>query len=267
MKRNDPIGIFDSGMGGLTLVRALLDTLPSESLIYLGDTARMPYGPKSLESIRAFSLEICGYLLDQGCKAIVVACNTATAAAINLLRETWPDIPILGMEPAVKPAVAATRSGVIGVLATRATFSSPRYADLMQRFGYEVEILEDPCSGLVELIEVGAVEAAVTEELLRGIVQPMLDKGADTFVLGCTHYPFVRGVIEKIAGPEVQLIDPAPSVAMHLRYRLEKNELENLGGEVPERRFLATGETAQMQLVVSKYLGLLDVVEGVELGS
>ncbi len=264
MKRNDPIGIFDSGMGGLTLVRAVLDTLPSESLIYIGDTARMPYGPKSLEDIRAFSLEICQYLLEQGCKAIVVACNTATAAAINLLRGTWPDVPILGMEPAVKPAVSATRSGVIGVLATRATFSSPRYADLMQRYGYEVDILEDPCLGLVELIEVGAVEAAVTEELLRGILQPMLDKGADTFVLGCTHYPFVRGVIEKIAGKVVHLIDPAPSVASHLKYRLERNGLDNQGEEVPVRKFLATGETKQMQVAVTEYLGLLDVVEHME---
>lgn len=261
MKRNDPIGIFDSGMGGLTLVRTVLDTLPSESLIYIGDTARMPYGPKSLGQIRAFSLEITDHLVSLGCKALVVACNTATAAAINVLRDTWPDVPILGMEPAVKPAIAATRSGVIGVLATRATFSSPRYADLMLRYGYDVSILENPCLGLVELIEAGGVDSPETEALLREILEPMLEQNADTFVLGCTHYPFVQKVIEKIGGPEIKLIDPAPSVALHLKYRLENNDLLNTSGETPERKFYATGATEQMQLAVTKYLELGDVVE------
>ncbi len=265
MKCNDPIGIFDSGMGGLTLVNAVLQTLPSESLIYVGDTFRMPYGSKSLEDIQTFSLEICQYLLDQSCKAIVVACNTATAAAINLLRERWPHVPILGMEPAVKLAVTSTKSGVIGVLATRATFKSLRYADLMLRYGYAIDILEDPCAGLVELIETGAVETDETEELLRKILQPMQDKGADTFVLGCTHYPFVQDLIEKIVGKEVHLIDPAPSVASHLKYRLEMNQLNNHEKRTPVRKFLATGETEQMQVAVTEYLGLPDIVKKVKL--
>ncbi len=254
MNPSGPIGIFDSGLGGLTLVKSVLETLPNESLIYIGDNARAPYGRKSLEELRAFSLEITEYLVGQGIKALVVACNTATAAAINLLRETWPDLPILGMEPAVKPAATATRSGVVGVLATQATFSSPRYSELMDRYGYHITVLEDPCLGLVERIEAGEIESAETKAFLQGILQPLLDQGADAIVLGCTHYPLVRPLIEEIVGPEVEVIDPAPSVAMHLKYRLERNGLLNPGLQSPKFRFHFTGTIEIGVKIVEEYL-------------
>lgn len=256
MPAKQPIGIFDSGMGGLTLVQALLNVLPGESVLYYGDTIHLPYGRKSQEEIETYSLAITRFLLDQGAKAIVVACNTATAAAINLLRETWPEVPILGMEPAVKPAARGTKSGVVAVLATQGTFQSKRYADLMHKYGKEVEMLENPCLGLVELIESGKANAPETEALLREVLEPMLEAGADAFVLGCTHYPFVVSTIRKIVGPLPHLINPAPAVARHLALILEEKGLKNPGLEPPEYRFYASGPAEAMQLALKDYLHL-----------
>lgn len=256
MPGTQPIGIFDSGMGGLTLVQALLKVLPEESVLYYGDTAHLPYGRKSQEEIQAYSLTITRFLIDQGAKAIVVACNTATAAAINLLRETWPEIPILGMEPAVKPAARGTESGVVAVLATQGTFQSKRYADLMHKYGKEVEMLENPCLGLVELIEGGKAKAPETEALLREVLQPMLEAKADAFVLGCTHYPFVVSTIRKIVGPEPHLINPAPAVARHLAQILEDKGLKNPETKPPTYRFYASGPSGAMQLALREYLKL-----------
>jgi len=261
MAQDAPIGIFDSGMGGLSLVRSVLEVLPSESLIYFGDTAHMPYGRKSLDEVRAFSLSIARYLISQGVKALVIACNTATAAAINLLRQEFPNVPILGMEPALKPAVAASKSKVIAVLATQVTFRSPRYAELMDRFGYDVKVLEDPCVGLVERIESGDLDSPVMEAFLRSILEPMLARGADTIVLGCTHYPFVRPCIEKIVGKSVQIIDPAPAVANHLHYRLSQFDLLNPGIATPSYRFLASGPADSHGNTLKEWLGLSDLIE------
>ncbi|NUQ24950.1 MAG: glutamate racemase [Saprospiraceae bacterium] len=216
-----PIGIFDSGIGGLTVANAIVNILPHETLFYFGDTAHVPYGGKSAETVVKYSHDIVSFLLDQGCKAIVVACNTASAAALASLRHNWPSIPIIGMEPAVKPASSATQTGVVGILATRGTFSSERYANLVDRFGHGITVLENPCIGLVELIEAGLVDDAITENFLHQILTPMLDKGADTFVLGCTHYPLVRPLIERIIPPSATIIDPAPAVARQLQRRLQ----------------------------------------------
>ncbi|MCL4105853.1 UNVERIFIED_CONTAM: hypothetical protein GTU68_012491 [Idotea baltica] len=248
-------------MGGLSLVRSVLEVLPSESLIYFGDTAHMPYGRKSLDEVQAFSVSIAQYLISQGVKALVIACNTATAAAINLLRQEFPQLPILGMEPALKPAVLASNNKVIAVLATQVTFRSPRYAELMDRFGYDVKVLEDPCIGLVERIESGDLGSPAMESYLRSILEPMLAQGADTIVLGCTHYPFVRPCIERIVGPTVRIIDPAPAVANHLRHRLKVLDLLNPGSTTPSHRFLASGPAGAHANALTEWLGLSCTIE------
>jgi glutamate racemase len=223
--QNNAIGIFDSGIGGLTVANAIFDLLPNEELLYFGDTAHIPYGTKSAETIRQYCLDITDYLLQQDCKAIVVACNTASAAALESLRQAWPNVPIIGMEPAVKPAVKASKSGKIGVLATAGTFDSERYENLVERFAEGKSVFENPCLGLVEKIEAGMQSHPETIALLSEVLQPMLDEGVDTFVLGCTHYPIVRAQIQSVAGPEAHIINPAPAVAKQLKKRLEKLDL------------------------------------------
>ena len=208
-----PIAVFDSGVGGLSVLRHLRALLPAEDLIYLADQAHVPYGPRRASEIQSFSRSITQFSLDRGAKMIVVACNTATAAALDDLRATFPHLPVVGMEPAVKPGAATTRSGKVGVLATAGTFESQRYADLMARFAWSVVLYESPCSGLVPLIEAGELDGAETRTLLESCMRPMLEAGVDTIVLGCTHYPFVLPTIHAIAGPNVRIIDPAPAVA------------------------------------------------------
>lgn len=225
-----PIGIFDSGVGGLSVLRHFQELLPNEKLLYFADQAHVPYGSRSLAEIRQFSAEITHLLLNQGSKAIVVACNTASAAALSTLRESFPQVPFVGMEPAVKPAALQTHSGKVGVLATENTFASPRYAQLMSRFAQDVEVLEDPCRGLVPLIEAGRISEQETEQLLRDVIEPMLAVGVDTLVLGCTHYPFIRPLIEKIIGAEagalpVSVIDPALAVARQTANVLAQGQL------------------------------------------
>lgn len=220
-----PIGIFDSGLGGLTITAAVRQALPNERLFYFGDTVHMPYGQRALDEVRAFSVAIAEALLTKGCKLIVVACNTASAAALSTLRERFPDTQFVGMEPAVKPAVEQTRTGVVGVLATSATFQSELYASVVERFAHDVEVLREPCPGLVPTIERGELDTPGTEAMLRGWLEPMLQRGIDALVLGCTHYPLVRPVIERIVGPDVRVIDPAPAVARQVQ-RLLGQDLE-----------------------------------------
>jgi glutamate racemase len=231
-----PIGIFDSGVGGLSVLRPIREIFPNEHILYFADQAHVPYGSRSLAEIRHFSEEITRFLLDQGAKIIVVACNTASAAALSSLRETFPEVAFVGMEPAVKPAALETRSGKVGVLATENTFSSPRYALLMSRFAQDVEVIENPCRGLVSLIEAGDIATGETEALLRRVLDPMLAAGVDTLVLGCTHYPFVRPLIEGIVGEigtghPVTVIDPAPAVARQTGRVLARRQLLAPDGE------------------------------------
>lgn len=255
-----PVGIFDSGIGGLTAAYAIIQRLPQEQIFYYGDNARLPYGPQAAETIRAYSAEITAFLLQQGCKAIVIACNTATAAALSFLRERWPDIPFIGMEPAVKPGALATRSGKVGILATAGTFKSQRYASLMHRFARDVVLLENPCTGLVERIEAGQLNGSGTESFLRRILQPMLDAGADTFVLGCTHYPFVQPLIEKITGPGSAVINPAPAVARQLQRVLEERRLLSPQRQGPHRFFLS-GAKGRFEELAGRLLGFEVEVE------
>jgi glutamate racemase len=224
-RADGPIAIFDSGVGGLSVLRHITARLPREDLIYVADQAHVPYGPRPAEEVRAFSVGIARFFLAQGARLIVVACNTATAAALTALRETFPQMPFVGMEPAVKPGARETRTGRVGVLATAGTFESQRYADLMARYASDVRLYEDPCRGLVPLIEAGQLDGGETERLLRRCLAPMLASGVDTIVLGCTHYPFVLPFITRLVGPEVAIIDPAPAVARQTQSLLVQHEL------------------------------------------
>lgn len=209
------IGIFDSGSGGLSVFREVFKLLPREKYVYFSDNAHCPYGEKSREQIIARARSITDFLINEGCSIVVVACNTATAAAISTLREEY-SIPFVGMEPAVKPAALATKTGVIGVLATAGTLKASKYLDTRDRYSDGITVKEHVGSGFVELVEAGKLDGPETEATVRASVQPLLDAGADIIVLGCTHYPFLRPVIERIAGPEVTVIDPAPAAARHL---------------------------------------------------
>lgn len=207
------IGIFDSGSGGLSVYRELIKVLPQERYLFFADNAHCPYGEKTPEYIQDRGRAITEILLGMGADIIVVACNTATAAAIATLRAEYPDVPFIGMEPAVKPAALGTRSGVIGVLATAGTLKGSKYLNTRGRYADDVKIVEHVGQGFVELVENGILDGPEAESTVRVSLQPLLDAGADTIVLGCTHYPFLQPVIERLAGPDVKVIDPAPAVA------------------------------------------------------
>jgi glutamate racemase len=259
-----PIGIFDSGIGGLSVLRAVRQLLADEPLLYLADQAHVPYGPRSLEEVRFFSEEITRYLLSQGARLIVVACNTASAAALKYLRTTFPAVSFVGMEPAVKPAAEHTRSGVVGVLATPATFQGALYASVVERFGHGVKLLQHTCPGLVNQIEKGELESAETRRILEEALQPMLAQGIDTVVLGCTHYPFVIPLIQQISGPTVRVIDPAPAVARQVqRLLVASHFLEPddhmrdviLPWPQPLLQIITTGDPAKLERMLPDLLG------------
>lgn len=219
------IGIFDSGCGGLSVLKELLRILPGERYIYYSDAANCPYGEKSTEFITNRSRSISAELLQQGADIIVVACNTATAAAIKTLRAERPDVPFVGMEPAVKPAAADTASGVVGVLATKSTLHAEKYHQTRDRYTENVKIVEQAGEGFVELVENGEFEGEKVEATVEHSLRPLLDQGADVIVLGCTHYPFLLPVMQKIAGPEVEFIDPAPAVAKRVLSILKEKQI------------------------------------------
>ncbi len=247
-----PIGIFDSGIGGLTVTATIMQALPMERLLYFGDSAHVPYGPRTLEEVRGFSFAITEALLARGAKVIVIACNTASAAALRPLREHYPDVPFVGMEPAVKPAVEHTRTGVVGVIATVATFQSELYATIVERFSQGVEVLHQPCPGLVKQIEAGEFDSPATEAMLRGWLQPMLDKNIDALVLGCTHYPIVRPLIERIVGPDVRVIDPAPAIARQLQRVLHRDGIEAPAYQVGDLVCYTSGEPGSFTAMMAR---------------
>jgi glutamate racemase len=246
----NPIGVFDSGVGGLTILRAVRQALPREDLVYVADAAYVPYGQKSPEQIRDRAMAIGGFLVQQGAKAIVVACNTATAAAIDLLRARLP-IAVVGVEPAIKPAVAATCSGVVGVLATPATLASERYRSLIQRFATGIRIVAQPCAGLAEHIERGDLDGNHTEYLLCGFVEPLLAERVDVIVLGCTHYPLVAHIVQRIAGPDVAVIENGTAVAREVTRQLTLRGSARSSGTGSEI-FWSSGPTQRIETLLIK---------------
>jgi glutamate racemase len=226
VEASSTIGIFDSGVGGLSIWREIVRQLPHEQTIYVADQAHVPYGPRPLAAVQELAEAITRFLLAQGAKIVVVACNTASAAALYHLRRTFPQVPFVGMEPAVKPAVERTRTGVVGVVATHATFQGDLFASLRERYAGDVDVIPCECPVLVEAIEAGQLDTPETEDLLRRCLAPLTEAGADQLVLGCTHYPFLQPVIERIVGPDTTVIDAAPTVARQTRRVLLQRELE-----------------------------------------
>ncbi|MBR0332254.1 MAG: glutamate racemase [Alistipes sp.] len=237
---NNPIGVYDSGFGGLSVWRELHRALPRESLIYLGDGKNCPYGTKSEEQIRELAEKAVGDLVERGCKMVVVACNTATAAAIEYLRERFSHIPIVGLEPAVKPACAMTRSKVVGVMATERSLAGRKFLSTLERYGQGVEVLKVVGEGFVEAVEADAEQEPRTEELVRRAVEPMIERGADVIVLGCTHYPFLGDVIRRVVGDrEVSVIDSGEAVEKRVESLLDKFDLRCAEDNSPKLEFLS----------------------------
>ena len=250
-----PIGIFDSGVGGLTVARAILDQLPNESTLYIGDTARGPYGPRPLAEVRDFALETLDFLVEQGVKALVIACNTASAAMLRDARERY-SIPVIEViQPAVRRAVAATRSGRVGVIGTRATIESRAYLDAFAA-APQLAIESIACPLFVEYVERGETSGEAITNVAREYLKPMIDADIDTLVLGCTHYPLLTGVISYVMGNGVSLVSSAEETAKDLYRVLVENDLLRGSSEKPStHKFLATGDARAFESLARRFLG------------
>ena len=261
-----PIGVFDSGVGGLSVLQALREELPSEHFLYVGDSGCAPYGDRSAAFVVERANTITKFLVDKGAKAVVVACNTATAVAVEQLRARFA-VPIVAIEPAVKPAASRTRSRVVGVLATTGTLSSPNVGKLLANFGSDVEFVIQPCPGLADQVERGELASDETRALVKRYVRPIIDKGGDIVVLGCTHYPFLRPLIQEVAGPAVDVIDPATPVARELRRRLESAGLLNGAAAMGTERFWTTGAVEVVEPIVRQLWNQTAIVAGLKAGT
>ncbi|MBE6199846.1 MAG: glutamate racemase [Rikenellaceae bacterium] len=223
---NRPIGVYDSGFGGLSVWRELYRALPEESLIYLGDGKNCPYGSLSEERIRELAEKAVGELIERGCKMVVVACNTATAAAINHLREKFSFLPIVGLEPAVKPACQLSRSGRVAVLATERSLQSEKLRMAVERYATDVEVIKAVGRGFVEAVEQCEEQSEATEKMVSEVVEPLIEQGADVIVLGCTHYPFLKGVLRRVVGSrDVRIIDSGEAVEKRVESLLDRYSL------------------------------------------
>jgi glutamate racemase len=250
-RQQAPIGVFDSGVGGLSVLRAIRRELPQENLIYIADSAHAPYGDRDRDFVESRAMALVAYLAEAGAKAVVVACNTATVIAVERLRASFA-LPIVAMEPAIKPAVARTKSRVVGVLATTQTLASPAVARLCERHGEGVRILLQPCPGLVEQIERGDITGEATRQLLTAYLSPLLAAGADTLVLGCTHYLFVEPLIRELAGPQLAIVESSAAVARELRRRLD-GALREGSQSPPRESFFTTASTgADVERLVAR---------------
>jgi len=248
------IGVFDSGVGGLSVLRHIRHALPNERLIYVADSGHVPYGDKPASYIEQRSLALTRFLIEQGADAIVIACNTATAAAAAILRSNF-SIPIVGMEPAVKPAVAATRSGVIGILATTGTLESARFAALLERYAGDVKIVTQGCPGLVEQVERGDLNGPETRALIERYTAPLLARGADTLILGCTHYPFLAPLISEVVGPDITLVDTGAAVSRQLQRRIQTELPAREITVAADAQFWTSGDAAQASRIMSVLWG------------
>jgi glutamate racemase len=263
-----PIGVFDSGIGGLTVVREILQQLPEEDVIYFGDTARVPYGPKSAETVCRYSTEITSFLQDQGVKAVVVACNTATAHALGSLREHF-DLPIIGViDPGSRAAVRATSSGRVGVIGTQGTIASGAYERAIHAVSPNIDVTSQACPLLVPFVEEGWLDHAASELVVREYLAPLASSGIDTLVLGCTHYPLLRPVIRTVVGPDIRLIDSAEETAAETARLLAARGIRHAARtERPRLRFIASDVPDQFLRVGQRFLGsAIDSVETLTLG-
>jgi len=249
-----PVGLFDSGVGGLSVLREIQQLLPAESICYVADSANAPWGDKPPEFVRDRGLEIARFLIDRGVKAIVIGSNTGTAGSAEALRSIL-SIPVIGIEPGIKPAVAATRSRVIGAIVPAAVGGSDRLASLLDRFGSDVRVIVQPVPGLVEHIEAADLDGPDLRRMVEGYIRPMLDAGADTIVLGSTHYVFLKPLLTELAGPDVALIETGQAVARQLGRVLEERGLEASTGAPRSERFWTSGDPAASQRVMSALLG------------
>jgi glutamate racemase len=249
------IGLFDSGIGGLSILQEIRRLLPYEDVLYFADQAHVPYGRRSMLQIRMFSEEITRFLLQRQAKLIVLACNTASAAALHYLRAAFPDTPFVGMEPAVKPATEHTITGRIGVLATSATFQGKLYASLLERFAEGKIVLQQTPHGLVERIEKGDLDSTDTLAILQESITPLMDQNIDTLVLACTHYPFVVELISELVGPKVTVIDPALGVARWTGQLLEQLGLSNAPDHTGSVTFLSTGDVQHLAAMAKRLIG------------
>ncbi|MEI8031568.1 MAG: glutamate racemase [Comamonadaceae bacterium] len=257
MKAHDedqPIGVFDSGVGGLSVLHAIHRELPDENLLYAADSGNAPYGDRDLDFIKSRALLMTRFLLAQGAKTIVVACNTATVVAVSELR-SWCPVPVVAMEPAIKPASQMTKSGIVGVLATRQTLASASVARLCEAHGDSAKFLLQACPGLVEKVERAELTSEATRALLDSYLSPLLAAGADTLVLGCTHYPFLIPLIQEIAGPEVLIIDPAVAVAKEVARRLVPNRNSMSRIRPVTTRFFSSSPLDEAQAAMSALWG------------
>jgi glutamate racemase len=259
-----PIGVFDSGVGGLSVLREIRRELPNESVIYVADSGHAPYGDRAEDYIRDRADVVVDFLVAEGAKAVVVACNTVTGVAVDGLRRRVA-LPIVAIEPAVKPAVTSTKTGVVGVLATTVTLASPNVVRLLATYGAGARVVSQPCPGLVELVERGELTSAAARAAVARFVRPVVDQGADILVLGCTHYAFLESLIREVAGPTVAVVNPAPAVARQLGRRLiDAARLADRGHE-PTERFVCTGDSRQVGQVVSALWGRQVQIESLQI--
>ena len=237
---NNPVGFFDSGIGGLSILEEFKRQCPNESTFYIAYSANCPYGNKSPQEIIARSDALTRFLLSKGCKMIVVACNTATAAAIDFLRGKYPSVPFVGLEPAIKPAALVSRSGIVAVIATMGTFNGRLYNETKARFAKNVSVIATVADEFVELVEQGETTGERAEEIVREKIEPLVKAGADCIVLGCTHFPHLRPLIEKAAGKAVRIIDSSTAVAAQAKRILAANGLDAATGNTPHHNFFNT---------------------------
>lgn len=248
-----PVAMLDSGVGGLSILREVRRQLPEEDVLYFADQGHVPYGPRPLQEIRRFAEGITRFFLDRRAKVIVVACNAASAASLRHLRETFPGVPFVGMEPAVKPAAQNTHSGVIGVITTRATYQGELFASVINRFATEVDVVTQVCPDFVRLVEVGDLDTAEVREAAREYLAPLVEAGIDQLVLGCTHFPFLTPVLQEVVGPDVEIVDPSPAVARQVaRVMAEHRNAPDHAGEVT---FFTSGDPAVFLALVPRLLG------------
>jgi len=264
---SSPIGVFDSGLGGLSVLREIRALLPHESLLYVADSRHAPYGEKPESFVEARTLQVCDWLISQGCKALVIACNTATMHAVQAVRARFPTLPVIGVEPGLKPAAAASHSKVVGVLATASTLKSDKFNRLLTSLQQDSRFVCEAGLGLVPLIEQGDISSPDMRARLQTLLAPMLDAGADTLVLGCTHYPFLTQTIREMVGERLAIVDTGVAIARQLARKLAEFDLAAAPNAAPRDRYVSTRDAAHLRSMAAALLGVDAEAETVVIGT